>query len=341
MRAALLEIDWQNWILDPGHDPCSAARGRELRLLFGTLGLPVLSTRSPDADPDGPRSDPERRESAFATGFEPMRRPVVTKRGRDVFEVEQIEGTLRGLGVEEVVLTGLLTGHGVRLAAESARRAGFSATVVADACADTAPAEHARALDGLRAAGIAVCTAAELSDRLRQASGRSGGVGIAEAAALTGLSPDTLRWYEREGLIPRVERGRSGHRRYDPGVLRSIQMLLRLRRTGMPVARMRRYMRLVEAGDPAGGRRLELLLEHREEVRRRMRELAEDLAVLDHKIDGYRRLAEDAGTPTASGTETDGAGTPAALGTETDGAGTPAALGTETDKADRTDGERI
>ena len=73
---------------------------------------------------------------------------------------------------------------------------------------------------------------------------------IAEAAERSGLSPDTLRYYERDGLmLRRVDRSATGHRRYTESDLRWIDLLNCLRGTGMPIREVRRYAELVRAGD--------------------------------------------------------------------------------------------
>ncbi|HZU93914.1 MAG TPA: MerR family transcriptional regulator, partial [Microbacterium sp.] len=65
---------------------------------------------------------------------------------------------------------------------------------------------------------------------------------IAEVAERTGLSPHTLRYYERDGLLLRdVERAPSGRRAYSEDDVNGIQVVARLRATGMPVAEIRRY----------------------------------------------------------------------------------------------------
>ena len=57
-------------------------------------------------------------------------------------------------------------------------------------------------------------------------------LGIREVSELTGLTPDTLRWYEREGLIPLVQRTSDGRRRYGPAAVRFVRLVQALRRTG-------------------------------------------------------------------------------------------------------------
>lgn len=115
---------------------------------------------------------------------------------------------------------------------------------------------------------------------------------IAEVAASTGLSKDTLRWYEAEGLIPPVPRGPAGHRAYDDRTVAMIELLLKLRRTGMPVATMRRFVTLVAGGAPTHGQRMALLSEHREEMLARVRETLADLDAIEAKIAHYRDLID-------------------------------------------------
>lgn len=114
--------------------------------------------------------------------------------------------------------------------------------------------------------------------------------GIAEVAELTGLSADTLRWYEREGLIPRMNRTSAGRRCYDAMDVRIIHLIVRLRRTGMPVAEIRDFLRLYEEGAASHGRRITLLETHRLRVLDAQARLAADLAAVDDKIEHYRDL---------------------------------------------------
>lgn len=111
---------------------------------------------------------------------------------------------------------------------------------------------------------------------------------IAEAAEATGLSVDTLRYYEKDDLLLRpVPRSSSGHRRYDDADLRWIELVTRLRATGMPIRDVRRYAALVRAGAGNEEERLALLEAHREQVLRQLAEVTAHLAAIDHKIDLY------------------------------------------------------
>ncbi|MFW6866719.1 MerR family transcriptional regulator [Nocardioides sp. CPCC 206347] len=114
------------------------------------------------------------------------------------------------------------------------------------------------------------------------------GLTIAEAAETLGLSSDTLRYYEKDGLLLRpVPRSSSGHRRYDEEDVRWIVLVTRLRATGMPIRDVRRYADLVRAGDGNEPQRLELLQAHREHVLQQLAEVTSHLGAIDHKIGIY------------------------------------------------------
>lgn len=117
----------------------------------------------------------------------------------------------------------------------------------------------------------------------------SGPLGIRAVSELTGLSVDALRWYEREGLVPLVERGSDGRRRYSAAAIRFLRLVKALRRTGMPVADVRAFVQM-GVGQAWHERRMALLQQRRAAIRHQQDELAEDLAVVDAKIEHYRHL---------------------------------------------------
>ncbi|GGT13645.1 MerR family transcriptional regulator [Streptomyces atratus] len=110
---------------------------------------------------------------------------------------------------------------------------------------------------------------------------------ISEVAAVTGLTAHTLRWYERIGLMPHVDRSHTGQRRFTNRDLDWLAFVGKLRLTGMPVADMVRYAELLREGEHTFEERQELLEATRRDVRTRIAELQDTLAVLDHKIDFY------------------------------------------------------
>ncbi|MEU7277415.1 MerR family transcriptional regulator [Streptomyces sp. NPDC045431] len=110
---------------------------------------------------------------------------------------------------------------------------------------------------------------------------------ISEVAEWTGLTAHTLRWYERIGLMPHIDRSHTGQRRFTNRDLDWLTFVGKLRLTGMPVADMVRYAELVREGEHTVEQRQELLERTRRDVRARIAELRDTLAVLDHKINYY------------------------------------------------------
>ena len=118
---------------------------------------------------------------------------------------------------------------------------------------------------------------------------------IAEAAERSGLSAHTLRYYERDGLLlTGVDRSPSGHRRYTGRDLAWIELITRLRATGMPIREVRKYAALVRAGDGNEAERLALLVAHRERVEAQLAEVTAHLRAIDHKIGIYEGKVEQA-----------------------------------------------
>ncbi|MGL4178329.1 MAG: MerR family transcriptional regulator [Dermatophilaceae bacterium] len=117
---------------------------------------------------------------------------------------------------------------------------------------------------------------------------RQAALSITEVAAETGLSPATLRYYERDGLLVRaVPRSPSGHRRYGPDDLRWLRLLIRLRTTGMSIGDLRGYAAMVREGRGNELDRLELLRAHRRRVLDQLADVTSCLEAIDQKIGDY------------------------------------------------------
>jgi DNA-binding transcriptional MerR regulator len=116
---------------------------------------------------------------------------------------------------------------------------------------------------------------------------------IAQAADRSGLSIDTLRYYERIGLVDPPARDSGGRRSYSDEDLVWLEFLTKLRTTGMPIRLMREYARLRRHGPASAGRRKQILLEQRTAVRDRIAELQSCLATLDYKITNYVQIEHD------------------------------------------------
>ncbi|SEG62941.1 DNA-binding transcriptional regulator, MerR family [Nonomuraea solani] len=113
---------------------------------------------------------------------------------------------------------------------------------------------------------------------------------ITQVAERTGLSPDTLRYYEKAGLISPISRSAGGRRHYALADLNWIAFLLRLRDTGMSIADMQHFAALRRTGGTTIADRLVLLREHRARLDERIRHLQANGDALDDKIDHYVKL---------------------------------------------------
>ena len=108
---------------------------------------------------------------------------------------------------------------------------------------------------------------------------------ITDLSEVTGVSKHTLRYYERMGLVPLVERDQSsGHRRYSDGHAQWIAFLRNLRECGMPIREIRKYARLVAKGDETWPARKAMLAAHRARVVSSIETLQEHRAMLDRKL---------------------------------------------------------
>lgn len=113
---------------------------------------------------------------------------------------------------------------------------------------------------------------------------------IQQAALATNVSADTLRFYERTGVLERVAREANGHRIYGEKDLARIHFVSKLRATGMTLDMIRTYAALVRKGDDTAQERRSLLQEHRRVVAAKLDELNGVLEVLDYKIKAYRSI---------------------------------------------------
>jgi MerR family transcriptional regulator, aldehyde-responsive regulator len=111
---------------------------------------------------------------------------------------------------------------------------------------------------------------------------------IAEVSDHYSISSDTLRYYERIGLIPPVNRNESGIRDYNELDLRRVEFIKCMRSAGLPIEVLIEYVGLVQQGDGTIEARKEILLEQREQLVARMKEMQKTLDILDHKIEVYQ-----------------------------------------------------
>ena len=110
---------------------------------------------------------------------------------------------------------------------------------------------------------------------------------IAEVSKKFGLTADTLRYYERIGLIPPVKRSSSGIRTYDETDCNWVEFIKCMRGVGIPVEMLIEYVAMFNQGADTIGARKELLVEQRQQLALKIVEMQAVLERLDNKIDGY------------------------------------------------------
>lgn len=110
---------------------------------------------------------------------------------------------------------------------------------------------------------------------------------IAEVSERYGISSDTLRYYERIGLIPPVNRNKLGIRDYSEIDVKRVEFIKCMRSAGLPIEVLVEYVGLVQQGDKTIEVRKEILKEQREQLVAKMKEMQKTLDMLDYKIRVY------------------------------------------------------
>lgn len=118
---------------------------------------------------------------------------------------------------------------------------------------------------------------------------------IKEASALTGIPATTLRYYDKEGLLPFIKRRESGYRLFSEGDIMMLRVIECLKKTGMSIKDIRQFSDWVQQGDDTLHQRYEMFLERRRIAEAQMEELQKTLDLIDHKC-RYYETAIEAGT---------------------------------------------
>lgn len=114
--------------------------------------------------------------------------------------------------------------------------------------------------------------------------------GIREVSGMTSLSVDTLRWYEKQGLLPVVARTSSGQRRYTADAVRFVRLVQVLRRTGMSISAVREFVELRADREESHRHRAALLERQRSVLLDQIEQRNRDLELLDDKIEDLSGL---------------------------------------------------
>lgn len=110
---------------------------------------------------------------------------------------------------------------------------------------------------------------------------------ITEVAKLYDLSADTLRYYERIGIIPSVNRNSNGIRNYTENDCGWVEFAKCMRNAGLPVEVLIEYVALFQKGNDTVEARKEILIEQRDKLKERIEEMQKTLQRLNYKIENY------------------------------------------------------
>ena len=115
---------------------------------------------------------------------------------------------------------------------------------------------------------------------------------IAEVSKKYEITPDTLRYYERIGLLPEIPRTKSGIRDFDEESCRWIEFIKCMRSAGMPIEALIEYISLFKQGRRTITARKQLLIEQREILLEKQNDIKKTLERLDYKIELYNEIEE-------------------------------------------------
>lgn len=110
---------------------------------------------------------------------------------------------------------------------------------------------------------------------------------ISEVSKAFAVTPEALRYYERIGLLPKIEKDKSGHRNYTEQDLDWVYYVTALRKAGVSIDALLQYVSLFREGDATREARRQILLQERARLAERMGEMQKALAYLDLKIENY------------------------------------------------------
>ena len=121
------------------------------------------------------------------------------------------------------------------------------------------------------------------------------GYTIKEAAQIMGIPATTLRYYDRQGLLPFVERKQSGYRIFSDSDIMLLRVIDCLKRSGMELKDIRQFTEWLREGDASLEKRYQMFLERKEAVEQQMAEMQKTLDMINHKC-WYYKTAIEAGT---------------------------------------------
>lgn len=116
---------------------------------------------------------------------------------------------------------------------------------------------------------------------------------IGEAAAKFNIPQSTLRYYEKKGLLPFIQRDEVGRRLFSDHQMALFEIVLCLKNTNMPISSIKQYMDWVIEGDTTVEKRLEMMMQHKQTVQDEISLMTESLKGIDFKIERYTKQIQE------------------------------------------------
>lgn len=110
---------------------------------------------------------------------------------------------------------------------------------------------------------------------------------INEVAKICDISAHTIRFYDKEGLLPFVTRNSTGNRQFSEADLDVIKLICCLKNTGMQVKEIKEYISLCMQGEETAPERRQIMLDHRKEILRQIDDMKKNLNIVDLKVAFY------------------------------------------------------
>lgn len=116
---------------------------------------------------------------------------------------------------------------------------------------------------------------------------------IGEASAKFNIPESTLRYYERKGLLPLIERNEAGRRLFSENQMELLETVIRLKNTQMPISSIKQYVDWIVEGDHTTELRLEMMQNHKQAVLDQISLMTESLKGIDVKITRYKKRLQE------------------------------------------------
>ncbi|OXM84794.1 MerR family transcriptional regulator [Paenibacillus rigui] len=116
---------------------------------------------------------------------------------------------------------------------------------------------------------------------------------IGEASAKFNIPESTIRYYEKKGLLPLIERDEAGRRLFSEDQITLLEIVIYLKNTHMPISGIKQYVDWVVEGDNTTERRLEMMKNHKQAVLAEISLMTESLKKIDVKITRYTKRIQD------------------------------------------------